>query len=199
MVERRLPGTLLMTVTERIPVVWLQSNIDGFPGREKGGVLVDEDGVTFPCEGALWETSRDLPLVVVLDPQPDAFQHGQKMKHIEVMRALHLIQTFAAGDVRANWMPQKVTIINNYSMQVTCNDGSRAIFGMYDHDRQLGDFITVHERAFSTRRSVEHVNLIPEKNIPVKFGGEPMLVKPQKQPKTTTSHERDIKSILDRN
>ena len=198
-VERRLPGTLLVTLTERRPVVWLKSDQGEFPGKQKGGILVDEDGVTFPCEGALWETSRDLPVVTVRDPQPDAFEHGQKMKHSEAMRALHLVQVFSAGDVRENWMPSEVVILNNYSMQVLCNDGSRAVFGMYDHDRQLGDFITVRERAMTTRRVIEHVNLIPEKNIPVKFGGEPLLVKPQKQPKSTTSNERDIESIEGRN
>ena len=198
-VERRLPGTLQITLTERKPVAWIQSNRDGFPGREKGGVLVDENGVTFPCEGALWEISRDLPIVVVMDPQSQAFHHGKKMKHAEAMRALHLVQMFGSSDVRANWMPLKVVILNNYSMEVTCNDGSLAVFGMYGHRRQLDNFITVHERALKTKRVIEHINLIPEKNIPVKFGGEPILVKPQKKTKNINAHERDSESNLDRN
>ncbi|MFK7910462.1 MAG: cell division protein FtsQ/DivIB, partial [Akkermansiaceae bacterium] len=198
-VERRLPGTLQVTLTERKPIAWLQSAQFGFPGKSEDGVLVDEDGVTFPCEGSLWRTSQDLPTVMVKDSAGDAFSHGKKMRHAEVTRALHLVQTFSKGDVRADWLPDKIIILNDYSMQVICNDGSRAVFGMYDHERQLGDYITVHEHALKTRRVIEHINLIPQKNIPVKFGGEPILVKPRKVPKPSNPHERDIESILDRN
>lgn len=198
-VERRLPGTLQITLTERMPVAWLQSAQYGFPGKEEGGVLVDKDGVTFPCEGALWETSRDLPIVMVKGGERDAFYHGRKMKHPEVMRALHLVQTLSEGDLRADWMPEKIIILNDYSMQIICNDGSRAVFGMYEHKRQLEDFITVREHALKTQRVVEHINMMPEKNIPVRFGGEPVLVKPRKKPETASPHQRDIESILDRN
>lgn len=197
-VERRLPGTLQITLTERKPVAWLQSALHGFPGKAEGGALVDEDGVTFPCEGALWDISQNLPVVMVGDAARDAFHHGGKMKHAEVMRALHLVRAFNAGDVRADWMPEKILLLNDYSMQVVCNDGSRAVFGMYDHERQLADFITVREHALKTRRMIEHINLIPRKNIPVKFGGEPVLVKPRKKPAPRTPHEREIESILDR-
>lgn len=197
-VERRLPGTLQISLTERVPIAWLQSAQFGFVGKAKGGVLVDKDGVTFPCEGALWETSLNLPVVMVKDAEKDAFHHGRKMKHPEVMRALHLIETINAGDVRADWLPEKVVLLNDYSMQALCNDGSRAVFGMYDHERQLADFITVREHALKTNRVVEHINLIPKKNIPVKFGGEPILVKPQREPERLSPHEKDIESILDR-
>ncbi len=198
-VERRLPGTLQITMNERLPVAWLQSAMHGFRGKLESGVLADQDGVTFPCEGALWETSRDLPVVMVKDAARDAFYHGRKMRQPEVMRALHLIQTMAEGDLRADWAPNKIIILNEYSMQVICNDGSRAVFGMYGHDRQLADFISVREHSLKTKRVIEHINLIPEKNIPVKFGGVPVLVKPQKKPMLPSPHESDLESILDRN
>jgi hypothetical protein len=198
-VERRLPGTLQITLTERKPVAWLQSELYEFQGKKKGGVLVGENGVTFPCEGALWEISQNLPILLINDADKDAFNHGRKMNHAEAMRALHLVRIFSRGDVRADWMPQEIILLNDYSMEVVCNDGTRAVFGMYEHERQLGDFITVREHALKTRRLIEHINLIPKKNIPVIFAGDPVLVKPRKIPETTTSHEREIESILDRN
>ncbi len=198
-VERRLPGTLRIRLTERVPAVWIECATLGFPGRRNGGILADKNGITFPCEGALWDAARDLPVIVVKIAKSDAFQHGSKMKHPEVIRALHLVKSFGTGNVRAEWLPERVVLINDYSMETICNDGSRAVFGMYDHERQLDDFISIREHTLKTRRDVVHINLIPSKNIPVKFEGGPVLVKPKRKPLLVNPHEREIQSILDRN
>lgn len=198
-VERHLPDTLRIKITERVPEVWIECAALGYPGRRNGGVLADKMGITFPCEGALWDAARDLPVIVVQQAKSDAFQHGSKMKHPEVIRALNLVKTFSEGKVRAQWLPERIVLINDFSMEAVCNDGSRAIFGMYDHQRQLSDFITIRECTYETRREVQHINLIPSKNIPVIFAGAPVLVKPQRQPNPVNPHEREIQSILDRN
>ncbi len=198
-VERHLPDTLRIKIIERVPAVWIECAALGYPGRRNGGVLADQGGITFPCEGTLWDAARDLPVIVVQQAKSDAFQHGSKMKHPEVIRALHLVKTFSSGKVRAQWLPERVVLINDYSMEAVCNDGSRAVFGMYDHERQLSDFITIRERTYKTEREVQHMNLIPSKNIPVIFAGTPVLVKPLRRPNPVNPHEREIQSILDRN
>ena len=198
-VERRLPGTLKVAITERVPAVWLESRELGYPGRQDGGVLADKDGITFPCEGNMWESSRNLPVIVVRDPKEDSFVHGSKMKHPEVMRALHLINSFEAKQVRAQWRAERVISVNDYSLEALCNDGTHAIFGMYDHERQLDDFISICEHSLKTNRLIRHVNLIPKKNIPVKFAGDAVLVKPRRKPAPVNPDVREIESILDRN
>ncbi len=198
-VERRLPGTLKVILTERVPIVWLKSRQLGYPGCKRGGVLADKDGITFPCEGAMWETAKSLPTIIIHSARKDAFKHGSKMKHAEARRALHLIDTFASSSIRKEWLPESIEILNDYSMRVSCNDGSSAIFGMYDHQRQLEDFITIREHALKTQREILYVNLIPKKNIPVKFAGAPVLVKPLRQPQPLDADQLEIQSILDRN
>lgn len=198
-VERRLPGTLKVAVTERVPVVWLECEQLGYPGRKNGGVLADADGITFPCAGNFWNAYRDLPVIVAGRAQPDAFVHGSKMKHPEVMRALHLVRCFETGKVRSQWQPERVILVNDYSLEAVCNDGTRAVFGMYDHERQLGDFVTICEHSLKTGRTVRHINLIPKKNIPVKFAGDAVLVKPRKTPPVASPRTREIESILNRN
>ena len=198
-VERRLPGTLKVKITERVPVVWIESRELGFPGRKNGGVLADESGITFPCEGDMWKSARDLPVIVVSDAEKDTFVHGRKMKHPDVIRALHLIKMFDTQQVRAQWQAERVILVNNYSMEAVCNDGTRAIFGMYDHERQMGDFVSVCEHSLSTSRRVSRINLIPEKNIPVVFVGDAVLIKPRSKPHTISPDAREIESILDRN
>jgi len=181
-VERRLPGTLKIKIEERVPIVWINCESLGFSGRRDGGVLVDENGITFPCEGVLWGAARDLPVIVLQVAKSEDFRHGMKTKHQDLLRALHLVKTFYTADVREEWLPEQVVIINDYSLKVTANDGSHAVFGMYDHQRQLDDFITIREHSLKTRRKVKYVNLIPRKNIPVKFAGAPVMVKPKLAP-----------------
>jgi len=198
-VDRRLPGTLKVNITERVPVVWLECEQLNFPGRKDGGILADEDGITFPCEGNMWQSSRDLPVIVVSKAKKDSFVHGSKMKHSEVMRALHLVETFTAHHVRAQWQAERVIIVNDYSMEAVCNDGTRAVFGMYDHERQMSDFVTICEHSLETGRSVRHANLIPKENIPVRFAGDAVLVKPRRSPAPIDAGAREIESILERN
>ena len=178
-VKHRLPGTLRINLTERVPVVWIECQSSNFPGRKDGGVLADKEGITFPCEGALWQTARDLPVIVVNEAKADAFNHGSAMRHPDALRALRLVQLFNERDVRSEWLPERVILRTNYSMEAVCNDGSRAIFGMYNHDRQIGDFLKISEHSRQTRRLIRHINLIPKKNIPVKFAGGPVLIQPQ--------------------
>lgn len=198
-VKHRLPGTLKINITERVPVVWIESQQLNFPGRKKGGILADKDGITFPCEGALWQTSQDLPVIVIQKSSTQAFNHGNKMKHSDAFRALHLIHLFNQETIRSEWMPERVILLNDYSMKATCNNGTQAIFGMYDHERQISDFIKISNHTRETNRSINHVNLIPKKNIPVKFVGGPVLVQPLQQPESVSPHDRQIQSILDRN
>jgi len=198
-VERRLPGTLKIHITERVPVVWIKCPPLGFPGRSNNGVLADEKGVTFPCEGTLWDSSRDLPVVVVPVAKSDNFNHGHKSTHPDVIRALNLIKTFNTANVRAEWMPERLILVNNYSIKVICNDGSHATFGMHDHDRQVADFITIHEHTLRTHRKITHINLIPHKNIPVVFADDPVLVRPKHKPAPVSPRDRELQSILDRN
>ncbi len=179
-VERRLPGQIRITLTERVPVAWIESRALRLPGRAAHGILADGEGITFPCVGGIWQSAQPLPVIVIDEAQEDSFTHGAKMKQPDVMRALHLLKSFGEGDIRAQWQPERITLLNSYSMEATCQDGSRAIFGMYDHRRQLSDFVSIHEHTVNTGRQVRHINLIPKINIPVKFSDEQTsMVSPQ--------------------
>ncbi len=178
-VERRLPGVLQINITERIPVAWIESQTLQFPGRANGGILADKNGTTFPCEGNLWQTAQHLPTIAIHGAKKESFQHGEKMNEPDIIRALHLIAAFNEQDIRAEWLPRRIVLLNSYSMEVTCHDNSNAVFGMYDHQRQLNDFVSIREHTLKTSRDVEHVNLIPKINIPVKFAGADAAIQQQ--------------------
>ena len=192
-VERRLPGTLKIDIEERVPYAWLKCEDVGYWGRQADGVLIDADGVTFPCVGAMWQTSQGLPVIEMREARVENFEHGIKVRHADLLRAIHLMKVIEEADVRAEWLPQQITLVNDYSIQVVCSDQSKAIFGMYDHKRQVKDFITIHEHCLAEniknvdddmRREIKIMNLIPRRNIPVEFKKQtalldiPLLIKP---------------------
>ena len=193
-VQRRLPGTLQIKVQERVPVAWIQCESVGFLGRGADGVLIDENGVSFPCEGALWQASRNLPVIIMITAKSEDFDHGTKVKHVDLMRALNLMKTFSEADVREEWLPEQITLINDYSMELVCHSQSKAIFGMYEHKRQVENYITIHEHCLAENRNsqsprmkqeIKQMNLMPRKNIPVEFKKQmapldkPVLIKPR--------------------
>ena len=192
-VERRLPGTLKIDIEERVPYAWLKCEDVGFWGRQPDGVFVDKHGVTFPCVGAMWQTSKDLPVIEMKQARVENFEHGVKAKHVDLMRALHLMKAIDEADVRAQWLPKQVSLVNDYSIEIVSLDGSKAVFGMYDHMRQVNDFIAIHEhcleentkhRSDAVKREIKQMNLIPRINIPVEFKKQtallnaPLLIKP---------------------
>ena len=68
-VERQLPQTLKVILDTREPCAWLECAHDGIVGRPAKaldlGYLVDRQGVVFQCPERMWESARDLPVVVV--------------------------------------------------------------------------------------------------------------------------------------
>ena len=202
-VERRLPGTLKITIEERIPFAWLECEKIGFVkkrddrGELVDGVLIDEKGTTFPCVGAMSKTAENLPVIIMRDARVENFVHGAKANHVDLLRALHLVKVIKNSDVRDQWKPAYLTLINDYSMELRCNNGSEAIFGMYDHERQVKDFITIQEHCLASsikngvdvnKYQIKRMNLIPRINIPVEFKKQtaqlntPILIKPHNSP-----------------
>lgn len=168
-VQRSYPDTVKITLMERIPVAWVACPDLGMAGRNPlSGILMDADGVTFKCQGKLWEIARDLPVIEVANAQPHEFQLGEKMTHKDAVRALALVK-LVNQTVDGDWWVKRVEVMNFYSLQLISNDQVEAIFGMYEHERQLDDLIAARKHAEETKRDLEWINLLPKHNIPGRF------------------------------
>ncbi|MFD2159239.1 cell division protein FtsQ/DivIB [Rubritalea tangerina] len=168
-VERRLPDTVKIQLTERVPVAWLACPKLGMAGRNPlSGILMDAEGVIFTCQGKLWDVARNLPVIEIAEAEAHEFPMGEKMVHKDAARALALIQ-LVTEEVRGSWEVKRVAVSNFYSLVLTSDDNVVATFGMYDHERQLGDLIAARAHAEQTGRELEWINLLPKHNIPGNF------------------------------
>jgi len=170
-VERKLPGTLKVEVTERVPVAWVACRKLGLAGRNPhSGMLVDADGVVFTCEGRLWDVARNLPVIEIEEGAREQFIVGREMAHDDAERALSLVCKIQGelGEA-SDWRVKRVRVKNFYTLEVTCSDDVNAVFGMYEHERQLGDFLDARRHAVSTGRELAWINLLPKHNIPGRF------------------------------
>lgn len=202
-VSRRLPGTLKVTVRERIPVAWIECRGLGLHAKDLAqGLLVDREGVVLPCEPWWNEAVEGLPTVVVTNGKTGDFAIGKKMRHREAERALHLIRLSHRMLSSADWTLPVVGVLNDYSLVAATSRGTVVTFGMYDHQRQLGDLKALEQHAQTSGRAISRVNLIPERNIPVTFtggAGDPQGRNPKKSaPGGGNRLEQDIKAILNR-
>ena len=168
-VERRLPDTVKITLTERVPVAWIACPKLGMAGRNPlSGILMDVDGVIFRCQGALWDVARNLPVIDISAAEAHEFPLGEKMTNKDADRALALISRIDEV-VKGEWKVKRVVVPNFYELVMTSNDDVEATFGMYGHERQLNDLIAARDHAKQTARQLESINLMPKHNIPGRF------------------------------
>lgn len=199
-VSRRLPGTLKVKVEERIPVAWLECRMLGILARDEArGLLVDEEGVVFPCESWWMEAAKKLPVMVILKAQAGDFEEGKRLRHREAERALQLVRLSRRMLSGEDWRLSVVGVQSDYSLVAVTSGRTVVTFGMDDHKRQLRDLIALLHDSRETARHIERVNLIPERNIPVVYapgGGEAPTRSPAEVPENQL--EQDILTIFNR-
>lgn len=190
--SRRLPGTLRVKILERVPIAWLECRPLGIVGRDPAsGLLLDEGGVCFPCEDWMGEKARALPVVLVSQAKEGDVTIGKQLRHHEAKRALELIKLSQRKLMGADWTLPVVAVRNDYSLEAAVSSGALAVFGMYDHERQLENLGTLLRETEGLAEPMAVVNLIPERNIPV-TAGRPGATGFEPE----TRLQRDIKAIL---
>ena len=199
-VSRRLPGTLRVEITERIPVAWLECRgLDILAHDQERGLLVDGEGVVFPCEPWWVEGAAALPTIVVMKGRSGDFKKGKRMRHWEAERALHLVQLSRRMLEDEDWSLAVVGVESDYSLKTVTTKGTVVTFGMYEHKRQLGDLLALERYSRETGQPIERINLIPERNIPLIFTSGHAPAPTQKSaPAPENPLENDIQAILSR-
>lgn len=170
-VERVLPGTLRVNVTEREPVAQVVLlKPDGAVG---GRYTVDANGVfMFPIENAQRaappaQTNYSLP--ALLGVQTQDIRPGRQTESVQVLAALGLVRMFNSSAMAGTVDIRHVDISRPGVLVLTTGQGNEVTFGPGDLETQLKRWRMVHDHASRFGRHITTLDLAVGNNCPMQW------------------------------
>ena len=173
-VERILPHTLRIRITEREPIA--QVNVPR--PRANGGVelsvyQLDADGwVMLPLD----PRQRATPLNQPGDPLPvigginaNALQPGRRLAAPQVQAALQFLVAFEQSPMAGLVDLRRVDVSSPEVLVVTTGQGSEVTFGLTDFEQQLRRWHAMFELGQKTGSAVATLDLAVTNNIPLRW------------------------------
>lgn len=204
--ERHLPGTLVVRVIPRAPRAWISCAAAGLPDeRRVGAMLVDYNGIAYPCPELQLETAASLPMIQLPVSPDHPIKPGEQVSHPELQHCFHLLETACKVDPEAIHWIESVRQANAWSLELLTRQGTVATFGLGDHERQIASLQAAINHASDKGYSIGTINLIPKYNIPITVRNEQAAPRaiPISEPTPVEVREdrraRDLSTLLNRN
>ena len=173
-VERILPHTLRIRITEREPIG--QVNI---PRPRRGGGVelavyqLDADGyVMVPLDPRQRATLLNQPsdaLPVICGINGSELQSGRRIGAPQVQAALQLIIAFEQSPMAGLVDLRRIDVSSPEVLVVTTGQGSEVTFALTDLEQQLRRWHTVFELGQKTSNAIATLDLAVTNNIPVRW------------------------------
>ena len=173
-VERVLPHTLKIRVTERDPIA--QVNVPRTEGQ--GGISVavfqlDANGIVMQpldprlCTVSLQQLSYQLPVITGVN----AFQlqPGRRVELPAVQSALNLITAFASSPMAGLVDLRRVDVSAPGVLVVTTGQGSQITFGLDNPGQQLRRWREIYDYGKQANRDIASLDLAVGNNVPVRW------------------------------
>ena len=173
-VERVLPNTLRLRISEREPVA--QMNVPRTTSRGAVEVSVfhlDPDGyVMLPLD----PRQRSTPPSVTEEPLPvltgvglHELQPGRRLDAPQVQAAMRLISQFGHSPMAGLVDLKRIDIASPEIIVVTTGQGSEVTFGLHDLDRQMRRWREIHDMGQRMGKSLASLDLAVSNNIPARW------------------------------
>jgi cell division protein FtsQ len=192
-VERVLPRTLKIRVTERDPIAQVDiPRADGNNGIAVSVFQLDDNGVVIQpldprlCTVPLAQINPQLPVITGMN----AFQlqPGRRVELPQVQAALRLLVAFGTSPMAGLVDLRRVDVSAPGVVVVTTGQGSVITFGLDNLAQQLRRWRQIYDLGLSQQRSIATADLAVENNVPVRWmmasavpaTGTPKTVKPLK-------------------
>lgn len=205
-IERHLPGTLIVRLTPRRPVAWISCLEQGLGEvRRAGAILVDQQGVAYPCPEMQLESALLLP-VIELPANPDSqIVVGETIRNPSLDYCVRLLESARAADPDAVQWIDSIKRLNEWSLELVTRHGTSAVFSLGDHARQIESLRAALDHAAEKGYDIATINLIPKYNIPITLrdGTSPPKAIPVTPPEPANESDirrsRDLSNLLQRN
>jgi cell division protein FtsQ len=196
-VERILPKTLCIRVTEREPV----AQVNVLRPRPNGGLEsavfhLDAEGYVMQ---PLDPRQRTAPLVPTNDVlpvlnglKPTDVQPGRSVRTPEALAALRLIAEFAYSPMSGLVDLRRVDVTAPDVIVVTTGQGSEVTFGLQDLDKQMRRWREIHDLGHRLNRNVASIDLAVSNNVPVRWLEASVTPAPAKAPKTLRPRKKHV-------
>lgn len=172
-VERHLPGTLVVRVTNREPRAWVAlTGSDLSELRQLGGLLLDRDGHTYPCPERQFEAALKLPIILLDEDAEHPLVSDQVLEHPQLHHCFKLLDVAQQADPESPKWIESIRQSNEWSLRLVTREGTSATFGLRDHTLQIGRLRAALDHAGQKGYIIDTINLIPRFNVPITVRGD---------------------------
>jgi cell division protein FtsQ len=195
-VERILPHTLKLNVTERDPIA---QTIVTF-GRPGGGVTqaiydFDQDGYTMKPLDLPWRASLPPPderLPILVGVQGGDVQLGRQTESPQIQAALKLVREFDHSPMAGMVELERINVSVPEVLQVTTSQGAQVTFSLKNFDTQFRRWRIICDQYQKWGKAISSLDLSIANNLPVRWVAAsavtPLPPRAAKPPRTKRKH-----------
>lgn len=166
-VQRMLPNKIVITITERQPVAWVAEKQDENAASPGGSLLIDAQGALFQCRTQL---PAYFHLPVIYGVESACMEPGQELQSPEIKAALDLIRLSNSDSaLQTRFQATGIDVSKGYCLVVTDRNHAKITFGFDRLEWQLDRLMTLFDNIEQSKRELQTVNLMVQRNIPVTF------------------------------
>ncbi|MBA2623656.1 MAG: FtsQ-type POTRA domain-containing protein [Chthoniobacterales bacterium] len=166
-VVRNMPGAIDIRITERKPVAWITTEKEmSDPFASEAAFLVDARGVLMKEKKLLPEY---LGLPVIAGCANESLTAGKVVDSFEAKAELELLRLSTRSFMQTRFQVREIDVSKGYCLLVTDKNHTRVTFGFDNLDAQLQRLEQFLVYSDDSKRELETVNLLVQRNIPVTF------------------------------
>jgi len=173
-VVRKMPGEIDLRLVERKPIAWITSEKQiSDPFASDAAFLVDARGVLMKEKKLLTEY---LGLPLITGCTSESLEAGKIVDSVEAKAALELLRLSTRSFMQTRFQIREIDVSKGYCLLVSDKNHTRVTFGFDNLDTQLQRLEQFLVYSDDSKRELETVNLLVQRNIPVTFTKNPVDV-----------------------
>lgn len=166
-VVRRMPNEIDITITERKPIAWITAakQLDD-PFSADNAFLIDARGVLMKQKKLLPEY---LGLPLITGCASESLEPGKTVGSFEAKAALELLRLSTRSFMQTRFQIREIDLSKGYCLIVSDKTHARVTFGFDNLEQQVMRLEQFLVWADDSKREIETVNLLVQRNVPVTF------------------------------